>query len=408
MYPKQPIIIDTDPGVDDILAILLALASPEVDIKAITIGFGNTDVESSYLNIFKVWYTLERHLEAHPKHRERFPSFQSSPPLLAKGSSEPLEGPSVFAQYFHGRDGLSDISTRHPDLTPPPEWKTQYLQPTERSAVDITMEIIRDCPPQTITYVALGPLTNLAQILRHDGDCFAERIGRVIIMGGALDAPGNVTPVAEFNFYADPFAVHEVLTSKSLPLERVFILPLDLTGSHVLPFSEYKEHVDPAFENASNPSQIEGKTPLVHFTSSVLELTREIMLGFGIDGMELHDPVAMWCAISNPLVPNQDSLQHGWGVHKRMFQVERHGEITRGMLVTDKRENESNYEPNDNREQVHTLQESNLSPKRYSPEIVHQMLPKTIQGVNIVTRTPGNELLVEMIMQRIFCVKEPV
>lgn len=82
-------------------------------------------------------------------------------------------------------------------MTPYPEWKTQYLQPTERSAVDVTMEIVRHCPPRTLTYIALGPLTNLAQILRQDGDCFAERIGRVIIMGGALDAPGNVTPVAE-------------------------------------------------------------------------------------------------------------------------------------------------------------------------------------------------------------------
>lgn len=85
----------------------------------------------------------------------------------------------------------------------------------------------------------------------------------------------------------------------------------------------------------------------------------------------------------------------------------RHGEITRGMLVIDERQDKSNYEPNDNREQVHTLQESNLNPKRYSPETVHQMLSKTIQGVNIVTRTPGNDVLVEMIMQRIFCIKRP-
>lgn len=78
------------------------------------------------------------------------------------------------------------------------------------------------------------------------------------------------------NFYADPFAVHEVLASKCLPLERVFVLPLDLTGNHVLPFSEYKGHVDPALENTRNPSQMEGKSPLVHFTSSMLEMTREV------------------------------------------------------------------------------------------------------------------------------------
>lgn len=77
------------------------------------------------------------------------------------------------------------------------------------------------------------------------------------------------------------------------------------------------------------------------------------------------------------------------------------------MLVIDERQDKNNYEPNDNREQVHTLQESILDPKRYSPETVHQMLSNTIQGVNIVTKTPGNELLVEMIMQRIFCVRRP-
>ncbi|GJJ06362.1 hypothetical protein Clacol_000553 [Clathrus columnatus] len=369
-------------------------------------------------NILKLWYNLEKHFDKYQKNKERFPIFQfpyqnSDTPLLAKGSAEPLEGASLFAQYFHGRDGLSEITRRHPDLSPPPGWSTQYLRPTERSATEVTLDIICSHPPRTVTYVALGPLTNLARVLREDEEQrFGERIGRVIIMGGALDAPGNVTPAAECTVF-QPFInmqriIHEVLASANLPLERVFILPLDLTGSHILPFAEYKERVDTSFENTQRSSRPEEKTPLVHFTSAVLEMTREIMLGFGIDGMELHDPVAMWCAIANPQILEHDyngnsgdDLKPKWNKRKRAFQVERYGEYTRGMLVVDRRMDESNYQPNENRQQVHTLHSmvANASVEMTSAQ---EILSGAIQGVNIITETPGSEELTRMIFQRIF------
>jgi hypothetical protein len=106
----------------------------------------------------------------------------------------------MFAQYFHGRygtavypaifqidmmvltfrDGLSDISIRHPELSPPVDWRPELLRLTDQSAVDLSLELIRSNPPRSITYIALGPLTNLAWMMRTDAICVRERIGRVI------------------------------------------------------------------------------------------------------------------------------------------------------------------------------------------------------------------------------------
>jgi len=141
-------------------------------------------------------------------------------------------------------------------------------------------------------------MTNLAHILRKDAACFQERIGRVVIMGGTLDAPGNTTAVAEcesditgfdcrfddqmylVNFFADPYAVKEVLhpqgATDGIPLDRTILLSLDHTSKIGLPFQVYKAQVDPQFEDTKSPSKAEGKSPLVHFTSSFFERTVEV------------------------------------------------------------------------------------------------------------------------------------
>lgn len=139
-----------------------------------------------------------------------------------------------------------------------------------------------------------------------------------------------IVVVTAVNFFADPYAVKELLIStdlhKGLPLERFVMLPLDITTSHELPFPVYKKHVDPAFDTSNNPSIATDKAPVIHFTSSFLERTREVMVSFGKDAMELHDIAAVWCAIANP--PLEDgaptTLTAGWdGVH-RIFDVERY------------------------------------------------------------------------------------
>ena len=131
------------------------------------------------------------------------------------------------------------------------------------------------------------------------------------------------------NFFADPYAVKELLIStplhQGLPLNRFVLLPLDITTPHELPFPEYKRDVDPAFHNSSLPSISHNKSPLTHFTSSFLERTREIMLQFGKDAMELHDVVAVWCAIENPplLDTAPMALAPDWQGCMRIFDIER-------------------------------------------------------------------------------------
>ena len=150
------------------------------------------------------------------------------------------------------------------------------------------------------------------------------------------------------NFFADPYAVKELLTpddpDHGLPLDRFLLLPLDITTPHELSFPLYKAAVDPAFESTASPSKPEKKPPLVHFTSAFFERTREVMLEFGKDAMELHDIAAVWCALANPPVPGSASpsvstaaspgaqgpsatalpvLQDGWKATRRKFAVER-------------------------------------------------------------------------------------
>ena len=131
------------------------------------------------------------------------------------------------------------------------------------------------------------------------------------------------------NFFADPYAVKELLIASpdhsGLPKDRFIMLPLDITTPHELPFPVYKEIVDPSFDSAKNQSISTDKAPLTHFTSSFLERTREIMLQFGKDAMELHDIVAVWCAIEHPPFPDHEALTFakGWQASARVFDIER-------------------------------------------------------------------------------------
>lgn len=105
-----------------------------------------------------------------------------------------------------------------------------------------------------------------------------------------------------------------------LPLARVLLLPLDITASHLFPFCSYATHIDPAFAE-DRPSVAAGKTPLTHFTSAFLRRTRSVMRAYGLDGMELHDIVAVWAAIAHP--PGLEGSAPGWTTRRRLFLMER-------------------------------------------------------------------------------------
>ena len=141
------------------------------------------------------------------------------------------------------------------------------------------------------------------------------------------------------NYYADPYAVRELLDPATpehgIPRERFYLLPLDVTTSHELPFPFYQANVDPTFKDTKHPSDPQSKPPLVHFISTFFERAREVMISFGKDTMELHDIVAVWFAIENAPPPegvvSQSHLNAPWKVAPRRFDVERYVQAHRAL-----------------------------------------------------------------------------
>lgn len=183
------IIIDTDPGVDDAIAILMALAGPGLEILGLTSVGGNVSL---------AWATRNARSLLEYAQRPEIP--------VARGASRPRQGRYPYARHFHGETGL----TRR---LPPPN-----TRPVRISAVDFMHQQIMRHTGQ-VTLVALGPLTNLARLeRRYPG--ILHQLASLVVMGGAVNTPGNVTPQAEFNFYSDPVAAREVLAT-GVPLTLV-------------------------------------------------------------------------------------------------------------------------------------------------------------------------------------------
>ena len=186
-----PVLIDCDPGQDDAIALLLALASPELEVRGITTVAGNQTLDKTTTNALRVLALAGR---------EDIP--------VAAGADGPLEGKLVTAAEAHGETGLDG-----PDLPLP-------RQAVEEHAVDFLGERV-----EGTTLIALGPLTNIALLLEQR----AERPDRMVLMGGAI-AEGNMTASAEFNIWVDPEAAHRVFTSGL----DVTMVGLDVTNRAVL------------------------------------------------------------------------------------------------------------------------------------------------------------------------------
>lgn len=256
--------------------------------------------------------------------------------------------------------------------------------------------------PGQLVYLSLGPVSTLAQLFQAERQLFVERIGRVISMGGAIDSPGNTSPVAEFNIFADPTALHILLHSDLGRMRdgpRWLFIPLDITAVHAMPFDQYRRKIDPAFSgHPDRPSDPTVNPPLVHFTSAFLERTALVMRGFGSDVMELHDPCALWCAVANP--PSTGAaLTDGWRTERKLFDVERSGHLTRGMLVVDRR---VSAEAEKGRKRVD-------GPAPVEPKTVSGETPEAVErtdlplaGVEVVVQTPGSAALAGLMYQRIW------
>ena len=189
MSHTRRILIDTDPGTDDALAILMALSSHSIDIVGLTTVGGNVPLARSTRNALAILeYAGRREMP------------------VWSGASRPIKGSYRYAYYFHGRGGLS-ARLRDPRTGPQPG-----------AAVDAMNSVLRS-GDRPATLVALGPLTNLGKLVRSYPDVVGH-VGEMIIMGGAVDSPGNITPQAEFNIFNDPVAA-DIVLSVGAPIKLV-------------------------------------------------------------------------------------------------------------------------------------------------------------------------------------------
>ena len=194
---KIDLIIDTDPGADDVVALLLALASPEqLNVRAITTVAGNVRLDKTSRNA-----RLAREWAG----REEIPVYAGAP--------RPLVRSPIYAENIHGQEGITGVPVHEP---------AKGLEP--KNAVNYLIETLTAAKPGSVTIAMLGPQTNLALALTQ-APGIAKGIKEVVVMGGAHFNGGNITPVAEFNLYADPHAADVVLKSGV----KLTYIPLDVT-----------------------------------------------------------------------------------------------------------------------------------------------------------------------------------
>ena len=280
MAPRK-IIIDTDPGQDDAVAILLALASPEdVTVLGITAVAGNVSLDLTQKNARIICELAQK----------------TDVPVFA-GAKRPLERPLVTAEHVHGKTGLDGPQLPDPTMT---------LQ--DQHAVDFIIQTLRAEPSGTITLCPLGPLTNIAAAFNQAPDII-ERVQEVVLMGGAYFEVGNITPTAEFNIYVDPEAAEIVLKSGA----DITMIPLDVTHKALV-----TKNRNDRFRALETPVGV----AVAEMTDFFERFDRE---KYGSDGAPLHDPTVIAYLI-NP------KLFTGRYVN---VEVETKSELTLGMTVAD-------------------------------------------------------------------------
>jgi len=202
-HSPLPIIIDTDPGIDDCLALLLALNSPELDVRGISISYGNTVVENAYRNAVEILRKV-----THPVRV-----------TLGIGARRPLKRQLEVAADTHGESGLGYAEVPAPGVI------LDYVRPLER---------LLEAQPEPITLVTLGPVTSLALVLRANPGLVRDKVGRHVAMIGNIEAPGNQTRFSEFNAWCDPEALATVLAAE-IPTEMI---GLDVTRKLIMKGNE--------------------------------------------------------------------------------------------------------------------------------------------------------------------------
>src|SRR5919108_2128383 len=238
------VLIDTDPGIDDALALILALRSPELDVRAITVVNGNVPVDQGTANALKVLDLVER---------DDVP--------VAAGAAAPLPRPPRDARVVHGEDGLAGALPDPPRLAAVEGYGPAFIVRTLEAA------------PRPMTVITLGPLTNLAVALLA-APHVKERIERLVIMGGAVRSEGNTVPGAEYNIHCDPEAAAIVLRAG---------VPITLIGLNVTMRVVFPRELSERLRGADDPVQ----RFVGNVTAPLAQLYRRF---YGIDGCAMHDP----------------------------------------------------------------------------------------------------------------------
>jgi inosine-uridine nucleoside N-ribohydrolase len=277
----KKILLDVDPGIDDAVALCIALFDPQVEVVAVTAVGGNVQAEQATRNVQAIIEQLD-------------------PPRWPRigGASDPDLGLPSRNVRLHGSDGLGNAN-----------YQLSALQ-HRHAAEKVIHDEIRAAPGE-VTIVALGPLTNLARAFTRD-PTLPELVGQIVIMGGTLDGVGNVTPAADFNIYCDPEAARTVFQSQAATKT---LIPVDITRQVTFGY----DLLDKLPDTTSRVGRM--------LTKILPHLFRSYRQELGYESIALNDAVALVAALHPEL----------FEIELTAADVELSGELTRGATVFDRR-----------------------------------------------------------------------
>jgi purine nucleosidase len=277
---SKKVILDVDPGIDDAMALCMALFAPELEVVAVTASGGNVPPAMATRNA----QAIVAHLD--PPRRPRIGT-----------ASAPDQGLPVDSRYLHGSDGLGGVEFHVAELA--------HQHPSEKLICDEVR-----AAPEAVTIIGLGPLTNVARAFQRDPELISL-VGSLLMMGGSVTGPGNITPAAEFNVYCDPQAAQTVFRS---PITKTLI-PLDVTNRVVLTYDIFNQLPEESTKVGALLRQI------------LPPIFRSYRQEFGLEGIHVHDSVALMAVLHPELFTFQGMAG----------DVETMGELTTGATVFDRR-----------------------------------------------------------------------
>lgn len=282
MNDKLPLLIDTDPGVDDALALLMAFDAPRHEVVALTIAAGNVGLGHTVANALKLCEVAGVEV-----------------PVFA-GCDAPLLHPAPDASYVHGRDGFGDIG---------------YAPAARQAEAEhAALAIIRlsHAHAGRLVVCMLGPLTNLAVALKLD-PTLPQRVGRIVVMGGAVTGQGNTTPTAEFNIGFDPEAAWVVFEAFA-------------AAGKVIEVADWEAVIRHGFLHTDVEAWLRADHPRARFYEAISRRTREWSAGLRGERWHAADALAMALVVAP---------EHALTLERRPLRVELNGTETRGATVVD-------------------------------------------------------------------------